>query len=101
MLVFEILIFFEIYLHTSLSASLLSIICRYLHEVCSPSVVHKNFKSANILLDSEFNPHLSDSGLASLIPDEDQVASCMPFVLSKCLTFKCLVDLSGNFPRIK
>ncbi|XP_031090763.1 protein STRUBBELIG-RECEPTOR FAMILY 7-like [Ipomoea triloba] len=44
----------------------------YLHEVCSPSVVHKNFKSANILLDSEFNPHLSDSGLASLIPDEDQ-----------------------------
>ncbi|RAL42654.1 hypothetical protein DM860_009161 [Cuscuta australis] len=44
----------------------------YLHEVCSPSVVHKNFKSANILLDSEFNPHLSDSGLASLIRDEDQ-----------------------------
>ncbi|CAH9138920.1 unnamed protein product [Cuscuta epithymum] len=44
----------------------------YLHEVCSPSVVHKNFKSANVLLDLEFNPHLSDSGLASLIPVEDQ-----------------------------
>ncbi|KAL8122762.1 hypothetical protein AgCh_010948 [Apium graveolens] len=45
----------------------------YLHEVCSPSVVHKNFKSANILLDTELNPHLSDCGLASLVLDADQV----------------------------
>ncbi|KAI3521283.1 hypothetical protein L1887_10744 [Cichorium endivia] len=44
----------------------------YLHEVCSPSVVHKSIKSANILLDSELNPHLSDCGLASLVPDGDQ-----------------------------
>ncbi|KAA8541565.1 hypothetical protein F0562_022717 [Nyssa sinensis] len=44
----------------------------YLHEVCSPSVVHKNFKSANILLDMELNPHLSDCGLASFVPDVDQ-----------------------------
>ncbi|XP_009796493.1 protein STRUBBELIG-RECEPTOR FAMILY 6-like [Nicotiana sylvestris] len=44
----------------------------YLHEVCSPSVVHKNIKSANILLDAELNPHLSDCGLASLIADVDQ-----------------------------
>jgi serine/threonine protein kinase len=46
---------------------------RYLHEVCSPSVVHKNIKSANILLDAELNPHLSDSGLASLVPNADEV----------------------------
>ncbi|KAM4099565.1 hypothetical protein ACJW30_05G001000 [Castanea mollissima] len=44
----------------------------YLHEVCSPSVVHKNIKSANILLDAELNPHLSDSGLASLVSNTDQ-----------------------------
>lgn len=44
----------------------------YLHEVCSPSVVHKHIKSANILLDTELNPHLSDSGLASLVSDADQ-----------------------------
>ncbi|XP_027167319.1 protein STRUBBELIG-RECEPTOR FAMILY 6-like [Coffea eugenioides] len=44
----------------------------YLHEVCSPSVIHKNFKSANILLDMELNPHLSDCGLASLVHDIDQ-----------------------------
>ncbi|WVZ24917.1 hypothetical protein V8G54_003461 [Vigna mungo] len=46
---------------------------RYLHEVCSPSVVHKNIKSANILLDTDLNPHLSDSGLASYIPNANQV----------------------------
>ncbi|MFS7950102.1 putative non-specific protein-tyrosine kinase RLK-Pelle-LRR-V family [Helianthus anomalus] len=44
----------------------------YLHEVCSPSVIHRSIKSANILLDSELNPHISDCGLASLVPDADQ-----------------------------
>ncbi|XP_057795022.1 protein STRUBBELIG-RECEPTOR FAMILY 8 [Salvia miltiorrhiza] len=48
----------------------------YLHEVCLPSVVHRNLKAANILLDEEFNPHLSDSGLAALAPNtERQVSS--------------------------
>ncbi|XP_075489199.1 protein STRUBBELIG-RECEPTOR FAMILY 8-like isoform X1 [Primulina tabacum] len=48
----------------------------YLHEVCLPSVVHRNLKSANILLDDEFNPQLSDCGLASLTPNtERQVSS--------------------------
>ncbi|CAI9773545.1 unnamed protein product [Fraxinus pennsylvanica] len=46
----------------------------YLHEVCSPSVIHKNFKSANILLDTELNPHLSDCGLASLVHEPDQAS---------------------------
>ncbi|WCJ39280.1 STRUBBELIG-receptor family 7 [Euphorbia peplus] len=45
----------------------------YLHEVCSPSIIHKNIKSANILLDTELNPHLSDSVLASFLPNADQV----------------------------
>ncbi|RZR98593.1 hypothetical protein BHM03_00027980 [Ensete ventricosum] len=43
----------------------------YLHEVCSPSLVHKNFKSSNILLDMELNPHLSDCGFESLVPDAE------------------------------
>ncbi|WVZ66706.1 hypothetical protein U9M48_015895 [Paspalum notatum var. saurae] len=43
----------------------------YLHETCSPSVVHKNFKSSNILLDIELNPHLSDSGFAGLLPNQE------------------------------
>ncbi|MCD9640296.1 hypothetical protein HAX54_025499 [Datura stramonium] len=44
----------------------------YLHEVCSPSLVHKNIKSENILLDADLNPHISDSGLANLMADVDQ-----------------------------
>ncbi|CAO2840359.1 unnamed protein product [Amaranthus hypochondriacus] len=55
----------------------------YLHEVCSPSVVHQNFKSENILLDAELNPHLSDCGLASLLPNANQVINhnaCAPEV---------------------
>ncbi|EMS51823.1 Protein STRUBBELIG-RECEPTOR FAMILY 8 [Triticum urartu] len=47
----------------------------YLHEVCLPSVVHRNFKSANILLDEEHNAHLSDCGLAALTPNTERQAS--------------------------
>eukprot|EP00252_Welwitschia_mirabilis_P025807 TRINITY_DN8212_c0_g1_i1.p1 TRINITY_DN8212_c0_g1~~TRINITY_DN8212_c0_g1_i1.p1 ORF type:complete len:514 (-),score=99.09 TRINITY_DN8212_c0_g1_i1:378-1919(-) len=47
----------------------------YLHEVCSPSVVHRNFKSANILLDDELNPHLSDCGIAALTPSSERQVS--------------------------
>lgn len=43
----------------------------YLHETCSPSVVHKNFKSSNILLDGELTPHLSDSGFAGLLANQE------------------------------
>ncbi|GKV03882.1 hypothetical protein SLEP1_g16121 [Rubroshorea leprosula] len=39
----------------------------YLHEVCHPPVVHRNFKAANVLLDEELNVHVSDCGLAPLI----------------------------------
>uniref|UniRef100_A0A0E0AMQ8 Protein kinase domain-containing protein n=1 Tax=Oryza glumipatula TaxID=40148 RepID=A0A0E0AMQ8_9ORYZ len=47
----------------------------YLHETCSPSVIHKNFKSSNIFLDNELNPHLSDSGFADLIPNRESQVS--------------------------
>lgn len=43
-----------------------SILSRYLHETCSPPVIHKNIKSANILLNADLNPHLADSGLGVL-----------------------------------
>ncbi|XP_078173858.1 protein STRUBBELIG-RECEPTOR FAMILY 5-like isoform X1 [Carex rostrata] len=44
----------------------------YLHEVCSPSIMHKNIKSSNILLDSELNPHLSDCGMAVFYEDTSE-----------------------------
>ncbi|KAK9068811.1 hypothetical protein SSX86_012927 [Deinandra increscens subsp. villosa] len=40
----------------------------YLHEVCQPLVVHRNFKSANILLDEQLNVRVSDCALAPLLP---------------------------------
>ncbi|KAK1297754.1 Protein STRUBBELIG-RECEPTOR FAMILY 8 [Acorus calamus] len=47
----------------------------YLHEVCLPPVVHRNFKSANILLDEDLTPHLSDCGLAALTPNTERQVS--------------------------
>ncbi|XP_002991949.2 protein STRUBBELIG-RECEPTOR FAMILY 8 [Selaginella moellendorffii] len=51
----------------------------YLHEVYHPAIVHRNFKSVNILLDEELNPRVSDCGLAALAPygAERQVSSQM------------------------
>ncbi|KAK2424533.1 protein STRUBBELIG-RECEPTOR FAMILY [Trifolium repens] len=39
----------------------------YLHEQCQPPVIHRNFKSANILLDEDLSVRVSDCGLAPLI----------------------------------
>ncbi|KAH7568970.1 hypothetical protein JRO89_XS06G0082500 [Xanthoceras sorbifolium] len=40
---------------------------QYLHEGCEPPIVHRNFKSANILLDEKLAVHVSDCGLAPLL----------------------------------
>ncbi|KAJ9136214.1 hypothetical protein P3X46_033313 [Hevea brasiliensis] len=39
---------------------------QYLHEVCQPPIVHRNFKSGNILIDEKFVACVSDCGLAPL-----------------------------------
>ncbi|KAJ8762328.1 hypothetical protein K2173_007485 [Erythroxylum novogranatense] len=40
----------------------------YLHCKANPPVIYRDLKSANILLDNNFNPKLSDFGLAKLGP---------------------------------
>ncbi|KAM3222363.1 putative LRR receptor-like serine/threonine-protein kinase [Capsicum annuum] len=42
----------------------------YLHEESSPKIVHRDIKTSNILLDKDFNPKISDFGLAKLHEDD-------------------------------
>ncbi|XP_057430746.1 receptor-like serine/threonine-protein kinase ALE2 isoform X2 [Lotus japonicus] len=41
----------------------------YLHEDSSPHVIHRDFKSSNILLEDDFTPKVSDFGLARTAAD--------------------------------
>lgn len=43
----------------------------YLHEDSSPRVIHRDFKSSNILLEHDFTPKVSDFGLARTAVDEE------------------------------
>lgn len=40
---------------------------RYIHHDCSPLILHRDVKSNNILLDSNFEAHIADFGLAKLL----------------------------------
>ncbi|KAK6118719.1 hypothetical protein DH2020_047524 [Rehmannia glutinosa] len=41
----------------------------YLHFDCDPVIIHRDIKPMNILLDSEFEPHISDFGIAKLLDE--------------------------------
>ncbi|KAH1121103.1 hypothetical protein J1N35_004263 [Gossypium stocksii] len=44
----------------------------YLHETADPPVIYRDFKASNVLLDQDFNPKLSDFGLAKIGPTGDK-----------------------------
>uniref|UniRef100_A0A6N2N2U0 Protein kinase domain-containing protein n=1 Tax=Salix viminalis TaxID=40686 RepID=A0A6N2N2U0_SALVM len=44
----------------------------YLHESADPPVIYRDFKASNVLLDENFNPKLSDFGLAKVGPTGDK-----------------------------
>ncbi|KAK9919386.1 hypothetical protein M0R45_027981 [Rubus argutus] len=47
----------------------------YLHQGCDQRILHFDIKPHNILLDHDFNPKISDFGLAKLCSKEDTVIS--------------------------
>ncbi|KAL5217746.1 hypothetical protein ABZP36_018430 [Zizania latifolia] len=48
----------------------------YLHHDCSPLILHRDVKSNNILLDSDFEAHVADFGLAKFLQDSG-ASECM------------------------
>ena len=70
---------------------------RYLHEVCLPTVVHRNLKSSNILLDEEYSPHLSDSGLAAFSPNPEREVSSIVAHLSAKIKKHSTTFTNGRF----
>ncbi|XP_017970797.1 PREDICTED: rust resistance kinase Lr10 isoform X3 [Theobroma cacao] len=47
----------------------------YLHQGCDQRILHFDIKPQNILLDIDFNPKISDFGLAKLFPKKESVVS--------------------------
>jgi hypothetical protein len=49
----------------------------YLHRGCSTRILHFDIKPHNILLDENFNPKISDFGLAKICPREESIISML------------------------
>ncbi|KAK1410569.1 hypothetical protein QVD17_37106 [Tagetes erecta] len=43
----------------------------HLHGECHVKIIHRDIKSCNILLDNDFQPKITDFGLARLFPDDE------------------------------
>ncbi|KAE9596319.1 hypothetical protein Lal_00048793 [Lupinus albus] len=58
----------------------------YLHHDCSPLIIHRDVKSNNILLNSDFEAHVADFGLAKFLQDTG--------------TSECMSSIAGSYGYI-
>ncbi|KAL9684152.1 hypothetical protein QQ045_021586 [Rhodiola kirilowii] len=56
----------------------------YLHDKANPPVLYRDFKTSNIILDEEFNPKLSDFGLAKLSASGENKFNVSSRVMGTC-----------------
>jgi serine/threonine protein kinase len=47
----------------------------YMHNDCSPPIVHRDMKTSNILLDTQFNAKVADFGLARILVKPEELAT--------------------------
>lgn len=62
----------------------------YLHEDIEPALVHQRIKSSNILFDHQWNPKMSDFGIAKLLGSERSHSVASPTRMSGWVSFFCL-----------
>ncbi|XP_028771743.1 proline-rich receptor-like protein kinase PERK1 [Neltuma alba] len=75
----------------------------YLHEGCNPKIIHRDIKSANILLLDDFQPKIADFGLAKPLSDTvthqslQQVAGTVGYLAPECLAGGKISEKSDVF----